>query len=284
MLSAAAVTSAEKGFSMTYTLGFIGTGNMGSALARAAAKSEGKSRIFLSDHSGEKAAALAKTLSAALLSNEAIAEGCKFVILGVKPQMLKGVLESLSAPLSERPDTPILVSMAAGVTIAQIREYAGRDYPVIRIMPNTPVSVGEGLILTAASENVTTELLSAFKACFSAAGRFDDVPEALFDAAGSLSGCGPAFAAMFMEALADGAVLCGVPRIKALTHAAQMLLGTAKLYLESGEHPGAMKDAVCSPGGSTIAGVRALEEHGFRAAAISAVEASCKRTKELGKN
>ena len=268
---------------MQTTLGFIGTGSMGSALARAAAKTVPGSAIYLSNHSPEKASALAEELSANVASNTAIAEGCRFVILGVKPQMLRSVLEGISLPLSERSDTPVLVSMAAGVTIEQIRAWAGRDYPVIRIMPNTPVSVGAGLILTAAAENVTNEMLTAFKTAFIEAGRFDDIPEKLFDAAGSVSGCGPAFAAMFLEALADGAVACGVPRDKAMTHAAQMLLGTARLYLETGVHPGALKDAVCSPGGSTIAGVRALEQHGFRAAAMEAVEAACKRTKELGK-
>jgi len=268
---------------MYSTIGFIGTGTMGSALARAAAKTVCGSSIYLADHAPEKAEALAAELSARTATNAAIAEGCKFVVLGVKPQMLRTVLEGISLPLSERSDTPILVSMAAGITMEQIRAWAGRDYPVIRIMPNTPVSVGAGLILTAASENTPAEAVCAFRNAFSAAGRFDETPEALFDAAGSVSGCGPAFAALFLEALADGAVACGVPRDKAMTHAAQMLLGTAELCLRTGIHPGALKDAVCSPGGSTIAGVRALEQKGFRAAAMEAVEAACRRTKELGK-
>ena len=120
------------------------------------------------------------------------------------------------------------------------------------------------------------------KALMAESGLLDDLPEHLIDAASAVSGCGPAYAYMFVEALADGAVKCGVPRAKAMRYAAQMLLGSASLLLETGEHPGALKDAVCSPGGSTIAGVAALEDRGFRGAAIAAVEAAYRRTKELG--
>ena len=181
------------------------------------------------------------------------------------------------------PDSVILVSMAAGVTMEDIRAMAGKAYSVIRIMPNTPVSVGSGVILYDATENVADGELALFCKCMEKAGLLDRLEEKLIDAGTAVAGCGPAFACLFLEALADGGVVCGLPREKALRYAAHMLEGTAKLLLETGKHPGALKDAVCSPGGSTIAGVRALEEGSFRAAAISAVEAAYSRTKELGK-
>ncbi|MCD8146036.1 MAG: pyrroline-5-carboxylate reductase, partial [Clostridiales bacterium] len=168
------------------------------------------------------------------------------------------------------------------LTIARIREMAGGDYPVIRIMPNTPASIGEGMILYAA-EGVTEEERDRFLYNMAAAGRFDALPESLIDAGSAVSGCGPAFVYPFIEALADGAVACGLPRDKAQEYAAQTLVGAAKLVLESGQHPGALKDAVCSPGGSTIAGVRALEQRGFRSAATEAVVAAYEKTKALGK-
>jgi len=150
-------------------------------------------------------------------------------------------------------------------------------------MPNTPASVGEGMILYAATENVSDQALEGFRNIMGCAGVLDPLPEQLIDAGSAVSGCGPAFACLFLEALADGGVKCGLPRNKALLYAAQMLLGTARLAMASGQHPGALKDAVCSPGGSTIVGVQALEEHAFRGAVIDAVEAAFERTKALGK-
>ena len=161
-------------------------------------------------------------------------------------------------------------------------ELAGRPYPVIRIMPNTPCAVGSGVILYDANEQVTPEELEKFATAMSGAGLLDRLEERLIDAGSAVAGCGPAFACLFLEALADGGVACGLPRQKAVVYAAQMLKGTASLLLETGQHPGAMKDAVCSPGGSTIAGVRKLEENGFRGAAMDAVIAALERTAELG--
>ena len=167
--------------------------------------------------------------------------------------------------------------------MGQIQTMAGAQYPVIRIMPNTPVAVGQGVVMYDVTENVPEEALQCFLDSMSAAGLVDRLPEKLIDAGSAVAGCGPAFACLFLEALADGGVACGLPRAKAMEYAAQMLLGTAALAQQTGQHPGQMKDAVCSPGGSTIAGVRALEQGGFRAAAMNAVEAAWKRNKELGK-
>ena len=204
------------------------------------------------------------------------------IFLAVKPQMMEAMLEPLRFILAERSNRFVLCTMAAGLPVARIQEMAGGDYPVVRIMPNTPASVGEGMIQYC-SANVTAEEEEAFCQLMAPAGRLDAVAEGMIDAASCVSGCGPAWVYQFIEALADGGVACGLPRAKAQEYAAQMVLGSAKLVLESGKHPGALKDAVCSPGGSTIQGVRVLEEHGLRGAVMDAVLAAYDKTKEMGK-
>ena len=267
---------------MEQTIGFIGVGNMGGALARAAARAVDPGRIVVSSRSPEKAEALSKALSCRVATATEVAERCDLVFLGVKPQMMAGLLADLQ-PALERRKTPVtLVSMAAGVSMAQIRAMAGGDYPVIRIMPNTPVAVGQGVVLYDQTENVSVEAKALFLTAMGTAGLLDPLEERLMDAGSAVAGCGPAFADLFLEALADGGVLCGLPRAKAMVYAAQMLLGAASLAMETELHPGQLKDAVCSPGGSTIAGVKTLEQFAFRAAVIDAVEAAFEKTKALG--
>ena len=261
-------------------VGFIGCGNMGGALARAAAKSDAD--LWLADGLAEKAEELAAELGGHAADNEALAAGCDWLFLGVKPQVMPAVLGALAPVLNKRLDRFVLVTMAAGLSVARIRELCGADYPVIRIMPNTPAAVGKGMILYTA-EGVTDEEETEFIRFMDGAGRFDRIPEALIDAGSAVSGCGPAFAYLFIEALADGGVECGLPRDKALRYAAQTVLGAAEMVLCTGKHPGELKDAVCSPGGTTIAGVHALEDGAFRSTAMDAVFAAYHRTKELAK-
>lgn len=263
-----------------YTAGFIGTGNMGGALAAAACKMD--TAVLLADRDAEKAAALAAQCGCAAGDSVAVVRDCRFVFLGVKPQVLGGVLTELAPALLQRDDV-VLVSMAAGVTIESIGDYLGGKLPVIRIMPNTPAAIGEGMILYTVNDKVTAAEEAAFLKLMSAAGEFDRLPEMLIDAGSALSGCGPAFVYLFIEALADGGVECGLPRDKALRYAAQTVSGAAQMVQTDGRHPGALKDAVCSPGGSTIAGVHALEDGAFRGAVMGAVDAAFIRTKELGK-
>ena len=267
---------------MNQLFGFIGTGNMGGALARAAAKAMPAENILLSDAYAPVAEALAKELGCRCSSVEEVAQNAGFIWLGVKPQVIGAMLGGIAPLLAKRQDF-VLVSMAAGVSIADIRRMAGGDYPVIRIMPNIPVKTGSGVILYDVTENVPAHAVETFRASMAHAGLVDPLPEKLIDAGSALSGCGPAFVSLFVEALADGAVACGLPRAKAVAYAAQTLMGTAKLLLETGEHPAALKDAVCSPGGSTIQGVLALEQGGFRACAADAVVSAYERTLELGK-
>lgn len=268
---------------MSDLFGFIGCGNMGSALATAAAKALGGENLLLSDHDAEKAAALSASLGARCGSNEDAARESRYLFLGVKPQMMEAMLSAIAPVLKARSDRFVLVSMAAGLPISRIQDMAGGAYPTIRIMPNTPASIGSGMILYTASDAVTAEEKAAFVSHMAAAGALDELPEHLIDAGSALSGCGPAFVDLFIEALADGGVQCGLPRDKALLYAAQTVLGSAKLVLESGEHPGVLKDRVCSPGGSTIVGVHALERGAFRADASEAVLAAFEKTKELGR-
>ena len=268
---------------MYQTIGFIGTGNMGAAVARAAAKSGLAERILLSNRTPAKAAALAEELPGAKLStNEEIAREAQLIFLGVKPQMMAPVLDPLGYILHKREDRFVLATMAAGLTCGRIRDMVDMDCPVIRMMPNTPAAIGAGVVQYC-GQGVAVDELDAFAALLAPAGLVDSVPEGLIDAASAVSGCGPAFACMFLEALADGGVACGLPRDKALAYAAQMLAGSARLALEGGRHPGALKDAVCSPGGTTIQGVRVLEERGFRAAAMDAVIAAYEKTVRMGK-
>ena len=264
-------------------VGFIGTGNMGGALAHAAAQSPAPAELLLSNRTPEKAQALAQQLGATVSDNETIARTCDYIFLGVKPQMMADLLTRLQPILSRRQEGFVLVSMAAGLTLQRLGEMAGLSCPILRIMPNTACAVGAGLTLYVPSPEVTEEQLSAFLTLMSASGRLEPLEEHLIDVGSAVAGCGGAFACLFMEGLADGAVTCGLPRDKANTFAAQMLLGAARLALESGKPFGQMKDEICSPGGTTIAGVRALEEGGLRAAAMNAVIAAYEKTLQLKK-
>ena len=254
------------------TVGFIGTGNMGAALARAAAKS-GEAKLLLANRSPEKARSLAGELGAQTATNgqAALAD---YLFLGVKPQQLPALFEEIRPALSAE---TVIVSMAAGTTLEKLVSLSGGKNPIVRILPNLPVSVGKGLTLLTAAENVTAQQKAFVRRLLAETGVVLETEEKQLELLGVVAGCGPAWAAMFAEALADGAVACGAPRAQAYEAAAQMLLGTAALLLETGEHPASLKDRVCSPGGSTICGVRALEKAGFRSACAEAVIAACEK-------
>ena len=262
--------------------GFIGTGNMGAALARALRKTVPGHEVVLSDRTALKAQTLAAELNCRAEDNKTVADEAKFIFLGVKPQMMKEMLDGIKETLSARTDRFVLVTMAAGIKIDSINEMLGAKYPVIRIMPNTPVAIGEGVVLYSASEDVFMDEITDFSNCMRNVGILDRLDENLIDAACAVSGCGPAFVYMFAQALADGAVECGLPRAKAARYAAQTLIGSARLILESEKHPEQLKDEVCSPGGTTIAGVHALEKDGFRGAVMDAVKSAFGKTKGIG--
>ena len=263
--------------------GFLGAGNMGSALARAVVKSAGEKDVIISDQSAVKAQLIADELKCSYGDNTAVVSSAKYIFLGVKPQVMGSVIESILPLLKKRNDRFVLVTMAAGLKISSLKEMLGEDYPIIRIMPNTPVSVGKGMILYTYSNNVFMDEIGEFCEALKFAGKLDKIDEKLIDAASAVSGCGPAFVYMFAESLADAGVECGLTKAKAIEYAAQTLSGAAELMLTSSKHPSQLKDEVCSPGGTTIAGVASLEENGFRGTVGKAVKASYNRTIELSK-
>lgn len=264
---------------MNYKAGFIGCGNMGGALARAASKScEGN--IAVCDNDSSKTSLLCKECGAVVADGKQIINSSEFVFLGLKPQIMYDAVLPLVDTINS--SSAVIVTMAAGLSISYFEEKLKITRPIIRIMPNTPCSIGSGMILYSCNQSVSKEMERSFLDVMKEAGLLDKIPENLIDAASTVSGCGPAFAFIFAEALADAGVECGLPREKAILYASQMLKGSAELILQKGS-PATLKDNVCSPGGTTIAGVHALESSGFRAATMNAVVSAYKRTLELKK-
>ena len=263
---------------LNYTIGFIGAGNMGGAIIRAVCRGTQTGSVLISDLDSAKTAALAAETGCAVAENAAqVAGSCDIVVLCVKPQVLGQTVESIKPYLH----TNLIVSIAAGVTLDSLRAMLGGDGPLVRIMPNTPAAIGKGVLLTAFGDKVSPDYREKLTGLLAPCGSVEEVTEAQLDMGSALSGCGPAFVYLFIEALADGAVQIGLPRDKALRYAAQTVEGAAAMVLQSGRHPGELKDAVCSPGGTTIVGVAELEKRAFRAAAAQAVLAAYRKNEEL---
>ncbi|NCE64045.1 pyrroline-5-carboxylate reductase [Pseudoflavonifractor sp. 524-17] len=260
---------------------FIGTGNMGGALLRAACQAIGADQVLAANHTPEKAEQLAaETGCTAVSSNQAAARGAQYLFLGVKPHKMEGVIREIAPELTQG---QVLVSMAAGLTVDTLAGWAPKGVPILRIMPNTPCAIGKGTTALCAAPGTAEAHWAAVEEILRETGLVRRLEEGQMDAFSAVAGCGPAFVYLFVEALADGGVLAGLPRDQALAYAAQTAAGAAAMVLERGTHPGALKDAVCSPGGSTIQGVAALERGGLRAAVISAVEAAWRKNRDLGK-
>ncbi len=271
-------------------IGFIGTGNMGGALITAACKGIDPKEVVIADYIPEKAESLAAELGCRAASNSEVAKEVEFVVLAVKPNVIRDVAKEIAAEIREclkKGQKKIVVTIAAGVKVSAVKECLGPDVPVIRIMPNTPVMVGQGMILISgdgeAPDAVAEEVFAEFQEILKEAGEFERVKEDAIDYTTGVSSCAPAYAYMFIEALADGAVEVGVPRAQAIRLAAKTVLGSAAMVLETGEHPGVLKDNVCSPGGSTIVGVTTLEELGFRGAVSKAIVKATEKNLTLGK-
>ncbi len=264
---------------MKYEFGFIGCGNMGGALATACLKAVKPKKIAVCDYDEQKVNSFKKK-GASSATAEEIAQEARFIVLGVKPQVMESALSPIAQILQKRTDA-VIITMGAGVSISAIRGFIGADLPVIRIMPNTPALVGEAMILYSV-EGVSEREEKSFLSGFVPAGKFDKIPESEIDAASALSGCGPAFVYAFAKGLIQGATESGVAEDKAFAYTAQTLIGAAKMLQAYGD-PDTLIKNVCSPGGTTIEGIKTLEKENFNEITASAVKASYKRTLELKK-
>ena len=258
----------------------IGTGAMGGAIMRSVCKKYDVKNISVTDKNTEGAKAFASENGCNFASgNIEVLKDADFAFIAVKPQFLKDVFDEIHGHVDAK---TVLISMAAGVKLETLKAFLPEGR-FVRMMPNVCAQIGEAMTAVTKSAEVSDDEFKTAKEILSAAGIVEEVPEKLMDCVTAVSGSGPAFVFMFIEALADAAVLCGMPRAQAYTYAAQTVKGSAELVMETGKHPAALKDSVCSPAGTTIAGVKALEENGFRNAVIQAVEKACLRSEELGK-
>jgi pyrroline-5-carboxylate reductase len=263
-------------------IALIGCGKMGSALLQGVAVKLGSgAQFFLHDVYTPASAALAQSLGAAASVTKSArdaADSADVVILAVKPGDMQGLCRELATLSGQR----LCLSIAAGLTLADLESWLG-EQRVIRSMPNTPALVGAGAAAFARGSTATAEDATVATTILGAVGTVDEVSEKLLDAVTGLSGSGPAYGYTIIEALADGGVLMGLPRAAAIRLAAQTMLGAAKMVLDTGKHTGQLRDEVTSPGGTTIAGLEALEAHGLRSALIQAVRAATERAEELGR-
>lgn len=282
-----------------FLIGCIGCGMMGGALIKAISQKVGGNKILLSDGDVEKAKQLALEIGASVASsNDQIIKKCSHVIIAVKPAFFSSVLEQIKDSYNERfnsnekKELPVIISIMAGFSIEKIIEMSnnaglsGGLQKIIRLMPNLPATVSEGMIALCVEEKTSAELteeVTFVKDILSKAGKVEQVPEKLMDAVTAISGSGPAYGFMFIEALADAAVSFGMPRNQAYIYASQTLKGAAQMVLETGDHPAKLKDAVCSPAGTTIEAVKILEQKSFKSAIIEGAEAAYKKSIELDK-
>ncbi len=262
-------------------LGFIGAGNMGSAILNGVLK-QGflpASDIAITDKILKACDQFAERGVRVVENNRKLVSGCECVLLAIKPVYVGGVLEEIRDLLEDK----LVISIVAGWTYEMLESALPASARFVRVMPNTPLAVGEGMSIISSRRKCTDEEFAFAQAVFASAGKIAQVEEHVFVAATSINGCGPAFVYQFIEALADGGVRYGVPRSLAYELAAQTLIGASKMVLESDEHPGKLKDAVCSPGGTTIEGIYALEKGGMRAAVMDALGATIEKTLKMAK-
>ena len=270
------------GLPSSLRLGFIGAGRMATALARgfvAAGLVQGE-QIWASDISTAASQQFAEACGGRIVDdNSQLVATADLLFVAVKPQQVPEVLSQVRGKLAAR---HLVISIAAGVTLEQMAARSGPAPRLVRVMPNTPCLVGQGASAYCLGQNASAADGRLVSDLFSAVGQAWQVPEKLFDAVTGLSGSGPAFVFLMIEALGDGGVLAGLPRELATALAAQTVRGSAELVLSAGQHPGVLKDQVASPGGTTIAGLQVLEQAAVRAAFMAAVEAASRRSKELG--
>lgn len=267
---------------MSKNLGFIGCGNMAKAMIGGIVTSKlySKENVIVSNPSNPSLEYI-KDKFGVITTNDnlKVAKFSDILILSIKPNKYKTVIDTIKDLIKEN---TIIISIAAGISIKTIEEYFDKEVKIIRTMPNTPAMVGEGMSSLCSNKNVNEDEVTLVEDIFRAFGKVEVVDENLMDVVTGVSGSSPAFVYMFIEALADGAVLEGLPRDKAYKMAAQAVLGSAKMVLETGKHPGQLKDEVCSPAGTTIESVYSLEKNDFRGSIIEAVKVCVEKAKAMG--
>ena len=262
-------------------IGWIGGGNMAYAMVSGILQVDPgiHKNLMVSDPNEGKRLSFEKDFRVqAVKSNKTVIEHSEILILAVKPHKCGEVLDEIKVMEKEN---LLVISIAAGVTMKYLQDHLGPKAKVVRTMPNTPVQVQAGMTLVTPNANVTPKELQEVRAIFESIGKVDEIEEKYLDAVAAISASGPAYVYMFIEALGDGGVLKGLPRKQSYEIAAQAVLGAAKMILETGKHPGDLKDMVCSPGGMTIEAVYALERNHFRASIIEAVEICTDKSKKL---
>ncbi len=261
---------------------FIGCGNMASAIIGGILSSgiSVPGDLMASDSSPAAQERIRNRLKIACVTNMEAASGADILFLSVKPQYYEEVIEEIRDAVRQE---TVIVTIAPGKTLSWLREQFGRDLKIVRTMPNTPAMVGAGITAATPNANVTDDELAYVRRILGGFGISEVIGENLMDAVVSVSGSSPAYVFMFIEAMADAAVADGMPRAQAYRFAAQAVMGSAKMVLETGKHPGELKDMVCSPAGTTIEAVRVLEEKGLRSAVIEAMQACTERSRSLGK-
>ena len=260
-------------------IGFIGMGNMGHAILKGALKEyPAEEMIFCAKTSETKTKVHAETGVEYTDNNAECANRCKYLVLAVKPIFYEEVIREIKDAVDEK---KIIISIAPGKTLAWLEEQFGKKVKLVRCMPNTPALVGEGMTGVCCNEEVSDAEMQDVLKILESCGKAEMLSERLIDVVVSVSGSSPAYVFMFIEAMADAAVADGMPRAQAYRFAAQAVLGSAKMVLETGKHPGELKDMVCSPGGTTIEAVRVLEEKGMRSAVIEAMKACVKKGREM---
>lgn len=267
---------------MDRKIGFIGTGNMGSAMIGGMISKEKVSpdRIYISDRSSESLEKISSKWKGVHCTkrNRDIAEQADIIFIAVKPHIYSSVIKEISSLVD---DSKLIVTIAAGITIDAAEEMFGKTVKIVRTMPNTPALVGAGVTAYCCNTHVTTEEETLILPILESFGIVEKIEEKYFHAVIAVSGSSPAYVFMFIEAMADAAVLQGLPRPQAYKMASQAVLGAAKMVRDTGTHPGVLKDAVCSPGGTTIEAVSTLEEEGMRSAVIKAMGNCAEKSKEM---
>ena len=262
-------------------IGFVGCGNMATAIIKGIIKKQiiEEENIMASAKTKTTLERVQRELGIKVsMDNSEVVKNSDIVVLAVKPQYYQEVIEQIKDTVS---DNQIIISIAPGKTLAWLQDCFGKNVKLVRTMPNTPALVGEGMTGACRNEYVTDEDYATVLQILGSFGEVETIPENLMDVCVSVSGSSPAYIYILIEAMADGAVADGIPRADAYKLVAQTVLGSAKMVLETGEHPGLLKDKVCSPGGTTMEAVRVLEEKGFRSSVIEAMKACVRKARGL---